>query len=211
MRKKLHKRINPDNRAYDKFFLVNYKLDKLEQYQSGPKVGSEEPSCFNNDELEDDHWSDWGDEDETEVICLFCPKKATKSEDMRTHLLNEHHFELGTKKYNFYEKVKLINFVRRQMHLVKCISCDEQFDKLVDLQQHMTMEKHDECDRKLWDKPEYFFPTFEDDALLYQIDDDLNENDEFASDDSGAIVIPEESTANVNEDAELLSREGFEM
>lgn len=212
MRKKFHKRINPDNKAYDKFFLINYNLDKIRYSQTlkpKPKESSEEPACFNNEEQEDDHWSDWGDEDEGEMICLFCSTREKKSDDMRNHLLKEHEFQLETKKYNFYEKIKFINYIRRQVHLLRCISCNEHFEKSEDLQSHMINQRHFDSDRKLWDKPEYFFPTYEDDKLLYTFDDNLNENDELIPEDS--IVIAEDSLVNVNQDAELLSRENFEL
>lgn len=211
MRKKFHKRINPDNKAYDKFFLINYNLDKVRYSLAAPpsKASSEEPACFNNEEQEDDHWSDWGDEDEAEMICLFCPRREKKSDNMKIHLLDQHEFQLETNKYNFYEKVKFINYIRRQVHLLRCISCNEQFEASEDLQGHMKNEKHFESDRKLWDKPEYFFPTYEDDKMLYTFDDNLNENDDLTPDNS--IVIAEESIVNVNQDAEMLSRENFEL
>lgn len=222
MRKKGHKRINPDLKIYDKFFMCNYKLNdtvvkpqerKFYVPKAEPKSkqtqrkSSEEPTLFNSN---DNDWSDWEDqEQEIEIKCLFCNEKEIMFEVLEQHMSNVHHFNFDdeTKNLSFYQKVKLVNFVRRKIHLKQCLSCDESSKTVEELLNHMVECKHLHCDNKDFDKPEFFFPTFEDDSFLCHLDK-FNDDDEM-SDDSGAVVFSEDRIDIVNEDAEMLSREKF--
>ena len=61
MRKKIHKKINPKNQEYDKFYLVNY----LEPGKTWREIMEEfDEYCQNED------WSDWF-EVEAEAICML--------------------------------------------------------------------------------------------------------------------------------------------
>lgn len=233
MRKKGHKRINPENKSYDKYYIVNYKLDKQEtasqqqRYQqpqrftqkpkNPPNVReeSEEPTVFSQEN--DSDWSDWNEEKEQDIICLFCSQKETKFESLKSHMLEVHEFNYDSlfQQLNFYQKVKLVNFVRRKVHLKECFKCDASFEDLEKLFEHMKSENHLELglpDEKLWDKPEFFFPTFEDDNLLCYLEENISEDsDVLDSDQMEDLVISEDKNFTINRDAELLSRENFKL
>lgn len=226
MRKKGHKRINPENKIYDRFFMCNYKMREAstrvpEKKFYNPKAPqtqrrqtqrneSEDPTVFNDD---DSNWSDWEDRDhEIEIICLFCSHKEKEFEAVTTHMTNIHgfNFEEASNDLSFYQKVKLVNFIRRKVHLKQCLTCDHISESVNELVQHMTESKHIRCETKDYEKPEFFFPTFEDDSFLCHLenfnDDELCDEQ---SDDSGAVVISEDRIAIFNESAEMLSREKF--
>lgn len=216
MRKKGHKRINPDNKKYDKYYLVNYKLDQIEENVVNKKPPNFLPKPRESPEHNSD-WSDWTDSEEQEIICLLCSFKQTKFEKLKDHMLETHKFNYDSvfQSLNFYQKVKLVNYIRRKIHLKECFKCDETKENLEQLLSHLQTSNHVEFDQKLFDKPEYFFPTFEDDNLLCYLEENLSENDglEDQSDDSGAAVVISEDQPNVsvNEAAELLSRENFKL
>jgi hypothetical protein len=66
-------------------------------------------------------------------------------------------------------------------------------------------------DEKLWDKPEFFFPTFEDDNLLCYLEENISEESDILEDQMEDFVISEDKKFEINEDAELLSRENFKL
>lgn len=218
MRKKGHKRINPENKAYDRFFMCNYKIKeeqpklherKFYNPKSSPRAPKqpEEPTIFNSD---DSDWSDWEDRDqEIEIMCLFCSYKCIEFEALLAHMNETHKFSFNetTKSLSFYQKVKLVNFIRRKVHLKQCLSCEESCESTEELMTHMTKSNHIQCKESDFEKPEFFFPTFEDDSFLCHLDN-FNDDEEM-SDDSGAVVISEDRIAIVNEAAEMLSREKF--
>lgn len=214
MRKKGHKKINPDNKTYDRFFMINYKIkDNLSSAITtksfGPRKNDQqvEPEVFENDDSE---WSEWNEQDkEIQTTCLFCSLKENDFNRLLKHVSQFHNFDFEkvTEKFNFYQKVKLVNYIRRKIHLRQCLSCEESFENLDMMLSHLNEQNHLHCDVKIFDKPEFFFPTFEDDNFLCYLDN-FNENDENCDDSFGA-VISEEKVLSVNEDAEMLSREKF--
>ncbi|KAJ6647420.1 Zinc finger protein [Pseudolycoriella hygida] len=197
MRKKGHKRINPANRFYDKFFLANYKNEmekpgtgahtakqSVEQMMNSVQISSTAAGQSNSDS----DWSDWEGEKQN-LNCLFCSINDTDFDIIKNHMKTSHEFDfdVAISGLNFYEKVKAVNYLRRQMHLLKCVSCGEKFKTIKMLQDHLVQLKHYGIGNKSdWDHPEFFFPTFEDDSILCNLDDP-NDN---STDD--AIVIPEE-------------------
>lgn len=223
MRKKGHKRINPENKAYDRFFMCNYKMKETptkahdgkfnDQRTAAPKnrqyqrKKSEEPTVFNDDNSD---WSDWEERDqEIEIICLFCTHKHNDFNALTQHMTEAHEFNFDdvARNLSFYQKVKMVNYVRRKVHLKQCLSCDESFESVGELMSHMAKFHHIGMKETDFEKPEFFFPTFEDDSFLCHLDN-FNDDDE-GSDDSGAVVISEDRIAIVNEAAEKLSREKF--
>lgn len=61
-------------------------------------------------------------------------------------------FELLTCNLNFYQKVKIVNYARKQMYVKKCIYCDGNFEKLTE---HLSKENHFKLPAKeIWDQPE---------------------------------------------------------
>lgn len=226
MRKKAHKSINPDNKAYDRFYLCNYRMkDNPLKDQIGAKKNvnlaktkkhpadpgnSEELSTTVFDKSDDSDWSDWNNDQDIDIICLFCQRRDANFASVTDHMKADHNFDFhnATKSYNFYQKVKMINYIRRKVHLKQCLSCEMKSESVDELVRHMNSENHINCSEKDFEKVEFFFPTFEDDAFLCNIDN-INEEAENLSDDSGAQVIAEDPIVSVNEAAEMLSKERF--
>lgn len=57
---------------------------------------------------------------------------------------------------NFYQQVKLVNFIRRQIHQCRCYGCHVRFKSKADLRTHMAEAKHTSLlpEMKTWDQPE---------------------------------------------------------
>ena len=191
MRKKMHKKINPKNQTYDKFYMVNYQ-------QFGQKWGGDGQTqhVIDEDETvtgfdvarkavseplddcgdEDASWEDWKGE-RGGAVCLFCPALYTEPADLLTHMTSIHDFDFqdvrNRGKLNFYQQVKVVNFVRRKVHLKVCIHCKDGFGNAEALTEHMTNEGHFKLpdDSSEWDDTNYLFPTYENDELLNNLDD----------------------------------------
>ncbi|KAH8402141.1 hypothetical protein KR009_010003 [Drosophila setifemur] len=230
MRKKGHKRINPNRKEYDKYFLVNYNRGRPEQTprkhqhhqkrrQPSSSVDLETASVDfdkhfarpDSDGEHDSDWSDWAaDGEPTSIKCLYCPHLGEGFSDLKQHMIDAHRldFEKETNSLNFYQRVKVVNYLRRQLCMLRCVTCDLQFDELDLLTEHMAQESHCSIGKKgSWDKPEFFFPYMENDGLLCVLDDS-------AGDDPEADVVPiisEDSLAQINKDAERLSLENFKL
>lgn len=188
MRKKNHKKINPRNSVYDKYYLVNYlefgkswaEVTKERDYEDKPFEDEDLPTGFDSDhsdEANENDWSDWRG-NLSGAVCLFCAANYTDITDLLNHMNVVHEFNYqemkATLQMNFYQQIKLINYIRRQMHLQQCLYCNEKFEDLDALFHHMKTEGHmkppDERDE--WDQSQFYFPTFENDNFLYLIQDD---------------------------------------
>lgn len=154
MRKKAHKRINPNNREYDRFFLLNYrnkkplnkptvgkrKTERRRKVQEEAVAEVRSPELATSPDFEyrfpvrsqsdasDSDWSDW-DEDMGKISpfnCLYCKHKEEKFEALKKHMLATHvvDFDSALQGLNFYEKIKVVNYVRRQICLMRCVSCN---------------------------------------------------------------------------------------
>ncbi|KAB1276515.1 Zinc finger protein 277, partial [Camelus dromedarius] len=195
MRKKQHRRINPKNREYDRFYVINY----LELGKSWEEVQLEDDREL-LDHQEDD-WSDW-EEHPVSAVCLFCEKQAETIEKLCVHMEDAHEFDLLKIKselgLNFYQQVKLVNFIRRQIHQCKCYGCHEKFKSKADLRTHMEETKHTSLlpEREIWDQPQYYFPTYENDTLLCTLSD--SESDLTAQEQNGNIAIISEDTSKLH-------------
>ncbi|XP_061696624.1 zinc finger protein 277 isoform X2 [Syngnathoides biaculeatus] len=87
MRKKGHRRINPANRQYDRFYIINY----LELGKSWEEVQSEDDRELPDDK--DDDWSDWRARP-LSAVCLFCDLRCDAADDVYAHMKNVHDFDL---------------------------------------------------------------------------------------------------------------------
>ena len=127
------------------------------------------------------------------AVCLFCPATYPSSgsdvDELFEHMKSAHNFDFTRTKddlnLSFYQQVKLINYIRRQVHLNACIFCDEKVEDVSNeclngalvfkhaLLQHMQKEGHMKLpeDRSEWDQSQYFFPTYENDTLLSCLQD----------------------------------------
>uniref|UniRef100_A0A336MJW3 CSON001678 protein n=1 Tax=Culicoides sonorensis TaxID=179676 RepID=A0A336MJW3_CULSO len=147
MRKKGHKRINPDNKFYDKFFLINYKGKSQSPVHRAP--ATQEPSSNKNHKRSprtvsdterrkkpqtpcnksrvfqtdnsDSEWSDWTEE-EIAIVCLFCNISSGKIDSIKEHMRQVHdfNFDFVVEGLNFYQRVKMVNFIRRQVMQNHC-------------------------------------------------------------------------------------------
>ncbi|KAK9876294.1 hypothetical protein WA026_012591 [Henosepilachna vigintioctopunctata] len=160
------------NNEYDKFYIVNYlEIDKNWQdlEKECDKYALSKDSELNSDE----EFSDWSD-DEDKITCLFCNDKEINVNALCLHMTKSHNFnfEKLTDSLDFYQKVKLVNYIRRQIHNFRCPFCDKAFENDVYLSAHLIKEEHFRLPEiTVFDQPEFYFPTYENDAFLYFIDD----------------------------------------
>ncbi|KAL4701973.1 hypothetical protein ACJJTC_017819 [Scirpophaga incertulas] len=182
MRKKGHKRINPDNKEYDKFFLVNYTG---ETPKSNPKpykpYKKKVTESQNSNELEnhsnedsDPDWSEWIEDKGPLITCLLCEHTDMEYDNIISHMLTQHEFSFSniTEGLNFYQKIKIVNYIRRKIHLKQCLMCELIFHDSKNLEKHIKEMKHWSICKEKWDQPEYYFPTYEDDLFLCFIHDE---------------------------------------
>uniref|UniRef100_A0A8P4GV72 C2H2-type domain-containing protein n=1 Tax=Dicentrarchus labrax TaxID=13489 RepID=A0A8P4GV72_DICLA len=168
MRKKAHRRINASNHEYDRFYVINYLVKR---------------SFISSEEATHD-WSDW-QAHPVSAVCLFCEHQSETMEQIYTHMKEAHGFDLHKLRtelnLRFYQQVKLVNFIRRQIHQSRCYGCQEKFDSRDAVLRHIAAEGHmmKLPDVSTWNQPQYYFPTYENDALLCTLSDsDEEESDE---------------------------------
>lgn len=202
MRKKQHRKINPKHKEYDRFYIVNYmemgkNWQSLQSEDNRPVKTSEK--CTN----EEEDWSGWNAESESGVVCLFCDVSFVTVSELQEHMKDKHTFDLhdvSSKLHlNFYQKVKLINYIRRQIYHKTCYGCHHAFDGKEELLAHLDeFSEHIQKvpDNEVWDQPQYFFPTYEDDSLLCNLDDDDDDDEGAAGDVLGGIIIKEDIPVN---------------
>lgn len=178
MRKKAHRRINANNHEYDRFYVINY----LELGKTWEEVQSEDDRELVDEE--DDDWSDW-QAHPVSAVCLFCDHQSETMDQIYTHMKENHDFDLHKLRIElnlrFYQQVKLVNFIRRQIHQSRCYGCQEKFNSRADVLRHIVAESHAMKlpEMSTWDQPQYYFPTYENDALLCTLSDsDSDESDE---------------------------------
>lgn len=199
MRKKQHKKLNPDNKEYDKFYLVNY-LEPGRDWRTLQEAKDE------RDEDDDQEWSDWDEKLNNKLACLFCSENADTIEDLGVHMSSVHSFDIGRlKQWPFYDKIKFVNYVRRCAFQHKCFYCHETFSDSATLSAHFESTSH--CaslpEKEVWSHTgeqlvtvkatcalrlrllEFFFPTYENDNLLYNLDDDNAVGD---NEDCGPVI-----------------------
>ncbi|XP_011406583.1 PREDICTED: zinc finger protein 277-like [Amphimedon queenslandica] len=174
MRKKYHKKINPKNKAYDKFYMINY----LEEGKSWEDISKEtdqlqEDNEEETEEEDSENWSDWAELMSSSITCLFCSHTSSSLDDINRHMTDRHDFNLEevTRERDYYSRVKIINYIRRQVYNGICIHCCSRYEDVID---HMNDCNHFRLpdDRNVWDQSQYFFPTYENDQLLCVIEDE---------------------------------------
>lgn len=102
MRKKFHKRVNPKNKEYDPYYVINY-------LEGGQQDDTDEPQpqdAWSQWREEGSDWSDW-QEEPSPIVCLFCTFTCGEWDDVINHMLREHQFSYSSTmgKLNFYEQV----------------------------------------------------------------------------------------------------------
>lgn len=146
-------------------------------------------------------------------MCLFDTQVLPSPKEALEHMKTAHHFDLtelkkskgthptakcshflsihaiNTIDLDFYQIIRLINYIRHQSSLGTCFSCGKVMDSETDLEEHL---KHGDCiakfvpmDASFWIDPRYLIPTYENDPLLtgFEQDSDEDEEDMALSDD----------------------------
>ncbi|CAN9498817.1 unnamed protein product [Ophioblennius macclurei] len=191
MRKKAHRRINANNHEYDRFYVINY----LELGKSWEEVQSEDDRELLDQE--DDDWSDW-QAHPVSAVCLFCDHQSDTMEQIYTHMKESHGFDLHSLKtelnLKFYQQVKLVNFIRRQIHHSRCYGCQQKFESRADVLRHIAAEGHVMVlpESSTWDQPQYYFPTYENDTLLCTLSDNEEDDSERTAHSEDVPVIAED-------------------
>ncbi|KAH7646125.1 zinc finger protein 277 [Dermatophagoides farinae] len=168
MRKKGHKTLNPNNREYDRFYLINYLCNDKHWKQI------KKENDFYIDNTSND-WDDWiDDDDKLDCVCFFCPYK-NKFDNIRQHLLGEHDFDFDRILAidDFYERIMVINFMRKNMLINQCFFCRDSFQNTEHLVKHLSNTQHITKLplKEFYHSPEYYFPTLDDDCFLMFLDD----------------------------------------
>ncbi|BFZ09032.1 hypothetical protein BsWGS_12071 [Bradybaena similaris] len=192
MRKKQHRKINPKHKEYDRFYIVNY-MEMGKNWQSLQSEDSRIDKASEKSVNEEDEWSGWNEESASKFVCLFCDMTCVAVTELLDHMKETHSFdlhELSTKlQLNFYQKVKIINFIRKQVYLNICYGCQQTFNAKEELLAHLNespTHSQNLPDAEAWDQEIYFVPTYEDDRLLCSLEDDYGEDDDDTSGDGAA-------------------------
>lgn len=181
------------------------------------------------EEEEEGDWEDWnagvlqggGDSLEEEAEgeslsrCLFCPLQLPSADDAFSHCSSSHNFDFhrirAQFKLDFYDSIRVINYIRKQVSSSKCIFCMEAFLVQDDLLSHMETVGHNKLpegkvDPNLkkdtgvsppWKADEYLTPVLEDDPLLYSFEGD-DEVDEDTLTTEMPVVVPESQLADLD-------------
>jgi len=205
IRKKKHFKLNPKNNVYDKFYVVNY-LEPGKNWQEVQKALDAEPEeedtdstatstytesgseMDDEDKNEEEDWDDWEEEDEEfqKSVCLFCTEILPSPDAVLVHCKHVHQFDIRKLRASWnldcYACIRLINYIRRRMVERICPLCEEGFGETQKLVDHMKEQGH--CgvkqDHPFFKDPQYLFPTYENDSLLFVFDigDDHEEYNE---------------------------------
>ncbi|KAL4640712.1 zinc finger protein 277 [Arapaima gigas] len=179
MRKKQHRKISSKNKEYDQFYIINY----LELGKTWEEVQSEDDRELAEDQ--DDDWSDW-QAHPLRAVCLFCERQSETMEQIYSHMQESHGFDFHKIKtdlseYNlkFYQQVKVVNYIRRELHHARCYGCREKFVSREQVLRHVADSGHVMTvpEASAWDQPQYYFPTYENDALLCALSDSDGESE----------------------------------
>nr|XP_045618052.1 zinc finger protein 277-like isoform X1 [Procambarus clarkii] len=210
MRKQQHRSLNPKNKIYDKFYLRNYLRPGTPWEEAKRDLdGESDTESFTSDRVErrryDEHlWTDWRDDDTLPTTCLFCHYTTSKVRNGLFHHMKLHHkfdFEHITKKFGFYEQVKIVNYTRSCMVERRCMKCQVVFGTLELLQQHLSSSNHYSLpDERVWNLSRYHIPVIENDGLLCHLGDDEMNDAEIArySSISDVMIVPEDISSHSN-------------
>jgi len=158
MRKKGHRRLNPKDQEFDKYYMINY----LEVGKTWQTLQSE-PDHFDCNE----DWSGWVEESEL-CLCFFCNVSHEKACDVYNHMKQIHMFDFcrirEDMQLSFYQQVKMTNYIRREMLLQQSKERVDPNVAAAKIWNQLTTSTN-------WNRQQYYFPTFECDAMLCQIED----------------------------------------
>ncbi|KAI3641793.1 hypothetical protein MIR68_000195 [Amoeboaphelidium protococcarum] len=170
MRKKKHFIINPLNTDYDQFYIINYLDPSRRWYDIKGADDDRDSLCQAVNGESDSEWSDFNEDLENSALqtaCLFCNYVAADPQALLSHhLQSEHSFYLSNLSVRFhlslYDKIKLINYLRRQQ-LVNG-DCSSQTQSNADIERLI-------MDNQEWRDAQYLLPTYEDDPIFMALED----------------------------------------
>jgi len=158
MRKKKHFAINPANRSWDRFWLVNFGAGGGGG-EGSPETSKTEAGAGSDDDAEG--WSDWDEGgEEGRTVCLFCPLATPTPALCLTHMIEAHGFDLEAAweslrtplpeaamsaaaeeeaDRHLYRGIRLVNLIRQRMVVGQCLACEYQGPQVVE---HMRREGH---------------------------------------------------------------------
>uniref|UniRef100_A0A914RK22 C2H2-type domain-containing protein n=1 Tax=Parascaris equorum TaxID=6256 RepID=A0A914RK22_PAREQ len=171
MRKRNHREVNPKNNYYDKFYIINYlELGKRWLDVLAEDFEDTMPTFVDSDdEEEEDSWHEWQednlDEEQTRVVCLFCEESNDLAAPLLEHIKEKHHFDvlgiIEKEKLNTYERMKMLNFIRKQNYNAVCFVCGKSnLGSLQELRKHLADSDHMAKglpERAVWDTEELVF------------------------------------------------------
>jgi len=106
-------------------------------------------------------WDDWVEDVPNDAQCLFCEMVSSSPSACMEHMSSDHDFNFRALQIewslDFYESVKLVNFIRQQVKERICIRCGEQQDSENNLLAHMKSQGHffPARDADFWKNQEY--------------------------------------------------------
>ncbi|TGZ56171.1 Uncharacterized protein DBV15_01680 [Temnothorax longispinosus] len=126
------------------------------------------------------------------LICIYCEGTFKDRTVLKEHMRKKFHKCINphNKTYDkFYinnylepertwekKQVKVVNYIKRQIQLKRCIFCETESDNVLE---HMKNQRHCKiATQKVWDQPEYYFPMSENDSFLYNLDATSNSDEE---------------------------------
>ncbi|XP_042481349.1 probable protein arginine N-methyltransferase 3 [Macadamia integrifolia] len=139
-----------------------------------------------DEEVEDqlDNWEDWNTDEEnsdSDFLCLFCNSKYSSIETLWEHCSSNHHFDFRrirrTLGLDFYDSLKLINYVRSQVAANICWSCGATCQSNKDLQNHLHEPVNLKDSKLLWEDDKYLRPHMQEDSLLHSFAEDEDDED----------------------------------
>jgi C2H2 type zinc-finger (2 copies) len=156
LRKKKHFQVNPRNRDFDRFYLVNYQ--EKETIPSGDEQDL--------DQQDEEDFEEWEDDVDENTMCLFDESVFNSPEECYLHMKSAHSFDIFMFP-DVYDRIKLVNYVRRKHSQCICACCDQEFPQTPILLDHLSCHRLS-ClkENSEWKDAKYLMPFFENDPLL---------------------------------------------
>lgn len=121
-----------------------------------------------------DDWCDWVEDDSQDCVCFFCQYKA-KFDNVKQHMHEFHKFDFNQilSLQDFYHRIKIVNFIRKRLFTNQCYICDRKYSDPKSIENHLIESEHifQLPTEDLFDFPEYYFSTIDDDCFLLFLDD----------------------------------------
>ncbi|VDM06758.1 unnamed protein product [Wuchereria bancrofti] len=203
MRKRNHKEVNPKNNYYDKFYIINY-LELGKRWLDVLKEDFEDtmPTFVDSDEEEEEEsWQEWQEDnidvEQTRVVCLFCEETEDHAAPLLEHMKDVHYFDIlgiiEKEKLDFYERVKMINYIRKENYNARCFVCGrDDLGSLQKLRQHYTENDHLSKglpEKSVWCTEENLVPIFGNDHLTWMLESYVDEKEVSSQNEEGTAVF----------------------